>query len=60
MTPAAEFIKKYHETGEQDTLRLMLLRDVLVGIIDPNEVGFIAAHLLARDDTSVHNKAGYV
>lgn len=60
MAPVAEFIKKYRETGEQDTLRLMLSEDAPVGIIDPNEIGVIAAHLLAQDDTSSHNKAKYV
>ncbi|KAJ5407504.1 NmrA-like family protein [Penicillium sp. CMV-2018d] len=47
-------------TGEQDTLRLLLSKDAPVGIIDPDEVGVIAAHLLSQDDTSVHNKAKYV
>jgi uncharacterized protein YbjT (DUF2867 family) len=60
MSPAAEFIKKYRQTGEQDTLRLMLSEDAPVGIIDPDEIGVIAAHLLAQDDTSAHNKAKYV
>lgn len=60
ISPVAAFIKKYRETGEQDTLRLMLSEDAPVGIIDPDEVGVIAAHLLAQDDTSVHNKAKYV
>lgn len=60
MAPAAEFIKKYRNTGEQDTLRLTLSGDAPVGIIDPDEIGVIAAHLLAQDDTSVHNKAKYV
>lgn len=60
MSPAAELIKKYRKTGEQDTLRLLLSKDAPVGFIDPNEVGVIAAHLLSQDDTSVHNKAKYV
>ncbi|OQE30628.1 hypothetical protein PENFLA_c002G01805 [Penicillium flavigenum] len=60
MAPAAELIKKYRKSGEQDTLRLMLSEDASVGIIDPNEVGVIAAHLLSHDDTSVHNKAKYI
>ena len=60
MSPAAEFIKKYRETKEQDTLRLMVSENAPVGIIDPEEIGVIAAHLLAQNDTSVHNKAKYV
>ncbi|KAJ5199516.1 NmrA-like family protein [Penicillium cf. griseofulvum] len=60
LSPAIELIKKYHKTGEQDTLRLMLSEDAPVGIIDPDDVGVIAAYLLSRDDTSVHNKTKYV
>ena len=60
MSSAAELIKKYRRTGEQDRLRLMLSEDAPVGIIDPDEVGIFAAHLLSQDDTSVHNKAKYV
>lgn len=60
MSPAAEFIKKYSKTGEQDTLRLILSKDAPVGIIDSDEVGVIAAHLLSQDDTSTHNKSKYV
>ncbi|KAJ5472301.1 hypothetical protein N7530_006302 [Penicillium desertorum] len=60
MSPAADLIKKYRKTGEQDTLCLMLSEDAPVGIIDPDEIGVIAAHLLSQDDTSVHNKAKYV
>lgn len=45
---------------ESRALRLMLPEDAPVGIIDPSEVGVIAAYLLAQDDTSVHNHAKYV
>lgn len=47
MSPAMELIKKYRNTRAQDTLRLMLSEDAPVGIIDPNEVGIIAARLLS-------------
>ncbi|KAJ5096562.1 hypothetical protein N7456_007283 [Penicillium angulare] len=60
MSPAAKFIKKYRESREQDTLRLMLSEDAPVGIIDPDEIGIIAAYLLAQHDISVHHKAKYV
>lgn len=60
MAPAADLIKKYRESGEQDTLRLMLSEDAPVGIIDPDEIGVIAAHLLSQDDVSQHHKARYV
>ncbi|RAO68324.1 uncharacterized protein BHQ10_004336 [Talaromyces amestolkiae] len=60
LSPAVELIKKYRKTGEQDPLRLILSEDAPVGIIDPDEVGVIAAHLLSQDDTSVHHKAKYI
>ncbi|CEJ62809.1 Putative NmrA-like family protein [Penicillium brasilianum] len=60
MSPAVDFIKKFRETGQQDTLRLLLSKDAPVGVIDPDEIGAIAAHLLSLDDTSTHNKAKYV
>ncbi|KAL4862772.1 hypothetical protein BDV12DRAFT_178374 [Aspergillus spectabilis] len=60
MSPAAEFIKEYRKTGKQNMLRLLLSEDASVGIIDPDEVGVIAAHLLSQDDPSVHNQAKYV
>ncbi|KAL5333712.1 hypothetical protein BJX70DRAFT_47503 [Aspergillus crustosus] len=60
LTAAAEFIKNYRKTGEQSTLSLMLPEDVSIGLIDPSEIGIFAAHLLAQDDVSKHNKAKYV
>ncbi|KAJ5577235.1 hypothetical protein N7535_004161 [Penicillium sp. DV-2018c] len=60
LAPAVELIKKYRKTGELDTLRLWLNEDAPTGIIDPDEVGVIAAHLLAQEDISKHNKAKYV
>ncbi|KAB8236416.1 uncharacterized protein BDW43DRAFT_323575 [Aspergillus alliaceus] len=60
LSAAAEFIKQYRKTGKQDTLRLMASKDAPVGIIDPDEVGVLAAHLLSQDDPTVHNKAKYV
>lgn len=60
LSPAAELIKQYRRTGEQGTLRLILSEDAPVGIIDPDEAGVIAAHLLSQDDPSVHNRAKYI
>jgi uncharacterized protein YbjT (DUF2867 family) len=57
---AAEFIKNYRKTGKQDTLRLIASADAPVGIIDPDEVGVIAARLLLQEDPTKHNKAKYV
>ncbi|KAM0266872.1 hypothetical protein ACHAPA_006441 [Fusarium lateritium] len=58
--PAVGLIKKFRETGKQDTLRLMASEDAPVGIIDSNDVGIFAAHLLISQDITQHNKAKYV
>ena len=60
LSPAAEFIKKYRETGKQDTLRLMASKDAPIGAIHPDDVGVFAAQLLVITDPSVHNNARYV
>ncbi|GKZ30088.1 hypothetical protein AbraIFM66950_007697 [Aspergillus brasiliensis] len=60
LSTAAELIKQYRKTGEQDTLRLMASKDAPVGIIDPYEIGVFAAHLLSQVDPVPHNKARYV
>lgn len=60
LAPAAELIKQYRKTGKQHTLKLIASADVPNAPIDPDEVGTIAAHLLAKDDTSPHNQAKYV
>lgn len=57
---AAELIKKYRESGEQHTLRLMASEDAPVGIIDPHDIGVFAAHLLSQEDPTAHNRAKYV
>jgi uncharacterized protein YbjT (DUF2867 family) len=59
--PAAEVIRRYRETGEQgDTLRLLGAEEVPVGIVDPFDVGVLAARLLVQEDAGVHNKKRYV
>jgi uncharacterized protein YbjT (DUF2867 family) len=60
LSTAAELIKKYRKTGKQDTLRLMGSIDAPVGIIDPHDVGVIAAHLLSQGDPTKHSKAKYI
>ncbi|KAL2020434.1 hypothetical protein VTK56DRAFT_8400 [Thermocarpiscus australiensis] len=57
---AAATIKEYRKTGKQDTLSVMVPEHAPTGIIDPHEVGVVAAHLLSQEDPSVHNKAKYV
>lgn len=56
----ADFIQQYRKTGEQGTLRLIIDRDAPIGIVDPDDVGAFAAHLLAQDDTSAHNGARHI
>ncbi|KAL3465975.1 hypothetical protein BJX64DRAFT_251370 [Aspergillus heterothallicus] len=61
--PAVEFVKRNRKTGgqgEQETLRLMVSKDAPVGLINADDVGIFAAHLLALDDPTPHNKAKYV
>lgn len=60
MFSAAQFVKQYRETGVQGTLKLPISRDVPVAMIDPDEIGVFAAHLLVLPDPSAHNKARYV
>ncbi|KAM0559996.1 hypothetical protein ACHAPJ_003951 [Fusarium lateritium] len=60
LASAAEFIKNFRSTGKQDTLRLISSEDAPIGIIDSNDVGIFAAHLLTTDDIAAHHKAKYV
>ncbi|KAM3521974.1 hypothetical protein NHJ13051_005922 [Beauveria bassiana] len=60
LMPAVALISKIRETGKQDTLRLLLSEDAPVGIIDSDDVGILAAHLLVAEDVAPHNKAKYV
>ncbi|KAJ5774716.1 hypothetical protein N7457_009612 [Penicillium paradoxum] len=60
LSTAAELIKQYRNTGKQIVLQLMASKDAPVGIIDPYDVGVVAAHLLSQEDPTVHNKAKYV
>ncbi|KAI0865834.1 hypothetical protein F4860DRAFT_460509 [Xylaria cubensis] len=57
---AVDLIKQYRSTGKQDTLRLLGSADAPVGVIDQNDVGTVAALLLAQQDPTPHNKAKYV
>ncbi|KAJ5129632.1 NAD(P)-binding protein [Penicillium bovifimosum] len=58
---AAEFIKEYRKTGRADTvLKLMAPKDTAVGVIDPDDIGVVAAHLLVQEDTARHTGKRYV
>ncbi|KZM28801.1 uncharacterized protein EKO05_0006104 [Ascochyta rabiei] len=60
LSGAAELIKKFRDGGEQNTLSMMADANTPVGVIDPHEVGVVAARLLLQDDTSTHSKRKYV
>ncbi|KAI4725742.1 NAD(P)-binding protein [Aureobasidium sp. EXF-10728] len=55
LAPAAEFIKKFRENGKQDKLSLFIDEKMPAGLIDPNDVGRVAAHLIAADDISPYD-----
>lgn len=54
-----KWIQEYRKTGKKDTLRLVASEDGPIGVIDSNDVGTFAAHLLALEDPSPHNQARY-
>ncbi|KAK2729492.1 NmrA-like family protein [Colletotrichum kahawae] len=59
--PAAELVNSFRKTGKQHTLKLIASEDSAVGIIDPFEVGCLAAHLLlTAEDVKPHDRAKYV
>jgi hypothetical protein len=59
LAPAIKWVKDFRKTGKQDTFSTLFGRDTKVAIIDPAEVGIIAAHLIVQDDVSVHDRAKY-
>jgi uncharacterized protein YbjT (DUF2867 family) len=62
LATAAEFVKQTRRAGgkQPGLLRLMAARDAPVGVIDPDDVGTVAAHLLSEPDPARHNRARYV
>ncbi|KAK7420922.1 hypothetical protein QQX98_002486 [Neonectria punicea] len=60
LASAAELVKNYRTTGKQTPLRLIASEDAPVSIVDADDVGTLAAHLLVEKDLAVHNKARYV
>ncbi|KAF4810896.1 hypothetical protein CGCSCA5_v010259 [Colletotrichum siamense] len=58
--PAAELVKSFRKTGKLHALKLIASEDAAVGIIDPFEVGCLAAHLLTAEDVKQHDRAKYV
>lgn len=57
--PAVDYIKKYRETGKLEPLAMFPSKTAPVGIIDRDDVGIVAAHLLSQEDPTAHNKAKY-
>jgi uncharacterized protein YbjT (DUF2867 family) len=57
---ALDWVKEYRKTGQKGKLDIMLGETKGVYSIDANEVGVVAAHLLASDDTSIHNRKKYI
>ncbi|KAE8368451.1 NmrA-like family protein [Aspergillus caelatus] len=60
LAPAVDFIKKYRESRVQGRLSFTISKDTPMGLIDSNEIGIFAAHLLAQENPARHNKAKYV
>ncbi|KAL2205681.1 NAD(P)-binding protein [Sarocladium strictum] len=60
MGEAVEFVKRVRNGREQGTLKLMLAKDVPVGVVDAGDVGSFAGRLLLEEDPSRHHKAKYV
>lgn len=54
------WMKSYLESGKQETLTMVPAADAPVAMINPEDVGNVAAHLLALEDPSPHNNAKYV
>ncbi|CZT42310.1 probable NmrA-like family protein [Rhynchosporium secalis] len=57
---AVALVKEYRKTGKQVPLRLISSKDAGVGIIDSNDVGAFAAHVLADENPEKHNGKRYV
>ncbi|KEQ90464.1 hypothetical protein AUEXF2481DRAFT_567999 [Aureobasidium subglaciale EXF-2481] len=60
LSSAAQWIKAYRRTGNQEVLKTNVAEDVAVAMIDPRDVGKVGAHLLTLDDVTPHNGARYV
>jgi uncharacterized protein YbjT (DUF2867 family) len=54
------WVKTYKETGRKGKLALMQDGDSGLAAVDSEEVGIIAAHLLAEDDITPHDQQKYV
>lgn len=50
------WIQNHRKTGKQQPFVTMLAEDYKIALVDPNDIGEIAAQLLALEDPSEHNK----
>ncbi|CAK1365663.1 hypothetical protein CB0940_09850 [Cercospora beticola] len=55
VAPMVEWVKKFKETGKQNTFRTYLDPKAPIAIVDSDDVGVLAAHLLSQDDTTPFN-----
>jgi uncharacterized protein YbjT (DUF2867 family) len=60
LTPVAEFVKEFKKTGKQGSVSLIIDASTPTGLIDSYDVGVVAAHLLAAEQTGAHDQKRYV
>ena len=60
LATTAGFIQDFRKSGKQGPLSIILDASTPTGLIDPYDVGVVAAHLLAQEDITPHNQARYV
>lgn len=60
LASAADWINTYRKTGKQEVLAVVPAEDVAVAVINPEELGTVAADLLALKDSGLHNHRRYV
>ena len=57
---SALWLKQYKETGKQDTLKIPLDEHEPAALVDSDDVGVVAAHLLSDKNYTAHNQSKYV
>jgi uncharacterized protein YbjT (DUF2867 family) len=60
LAPTAGFIKEFKKTGKQGSVSMIIDATTPTGLIDPYDVGVVAAHLLAAEQTAPHDQKRYV
>jgi uncharacterized protein YbjT (DUF2867 family) len=55
LSTAADFVKEYRQSRKQGKLSLFMNKDMAAGLIDSDDVGRAAAHLIAFDDFSPYD-----